>query len=113
MRHLQTYELTKQEHKSLAEHPFLLVLPASPHPQEITLSVAGVRRRAVSATLSPDGSEEKETGSNGKAKKVFRCWKCKATTNAHGDPITNQHGLSMHLYRKHGIKKAKAKGGDA
>lgn len=91
MRHLQTYELTKAEHKSMAAEPFLLILPPSPHPQEITLTVAGRR----------NGVERKSAES-------LSCSECGATANVAGKPFTAQ-GLATHRFKKHGILKSGSK----
>ena len=87
MRHLQTYELTKAEHRSMQSEPFKLILPASPHPQEITLTVAG--RRNMNSNAAPTG---------------LSCDRCGATANIIGKSF-NAQGLASHMFKKHGILK--------
>lgn len=94
MRQLQTYELTKDEHKSLLHGP--LSLPTDP---QITIVVAG-RRNGVSLQVAPTDKLAR------KSKKALglTCSECGTATTAHGKPFKEQ-GLAAHKFKAHGIRK--------
>ena len=102
MKHLQTYELSRQEHADLKLAPFLLIVPPSPVPQEITLTVEAPRR---TLTMSPNG---KPLGRPKKATQALACQECGATTTAHGEPFKNSASVAKHRYKAHGQRTKKA-----
>ena len=103
MKHLQTYELTRQEHADLKRAPFLLIVPPSSVPQEITLTVEAKRSLAV----PPSG---KPLGRPSKASQALACPECGATKTAHGQPFTDATAVAKHAVRAHG-KRGKKKSG--